>query len=265
MIARSDALTNQLRTHTHNAVARPVPLCSLCRTQVAPRYQYCFACNKLISQQGAVPDNAGFGIYAVREEQTGRMMRLYKSDHADIVHTQSWDVVSALVAELLQHLHCLAIMNDCPVDSLTYVPSLSHLSHRAHPLGRILGSIVPASEQLSRLERLHLAPGAEPQTPHKTLRQGVVTVKEGKGAWGHVLIIDDTWTTGKSIGNATLALRAAGASMVSSLVVARWLDPKFSPGLIKAFRGEDSFDSRTCPWTFSGQYPSPGPHPAGGW
>ena len=119
-------------------------------------YQYCFACKELMSYQGAVPDNVGFGIYAVKEEQTGRMMRLYKSDRADSVHTQSWDVVSALIAELLQHLHCLAIMNDCPVDSLTYVPSLSHLSHRVHPLGRILGSIVPASEQLSRLGRLHL-------------------------------------------------------------------------------------------------------------
>jgi adenine/guanine phosphoribosyltransferase-like PRPP-binding protein len=43
----------------------------------------------------------------------------------------------------------------------------------------------------------------------------------------HVLLIDDTWTTGGHAESAALALRKAGAAQVSALVVARWLKENY--------------------------------------
>jgi hypothetical protein len=43
----------------------------------------------------------------------------------------------------------------------------------------------------------------------------------------HVLILDDTWTTGANAQSAVLAARGAGAAAVSVMVVGRWLRPHF--------------------------------------
>jgi predicted amidophosphoribosyltransferase len=41
----------------------------------------------------------------------------------------------------------------------------------------------------------------------------------------HLLIIDDTWTTGGHAQSLALSARAAGAGAVTIVVLARWLDP----------------------------------------
>ena len=38
----------------------------------------------------------------------------------------------------------------------------------------------------------------------------------------HVLLLDDTWTTGSKLQSAAVALRQAGAAAVTGLCVARW-------------------------------------------
>jgi len=43
----------------------------------------------------------------------------------------------------------------------------------------------------------------------------------------HVLILDDTWTTGANAHSAVLAARRAGAAAVSVMVVGRWLASGF--------------------------------------
>jgi orotate phosphoribosyltransferase len=66
----------------------------------------------------------------------------------------------------------------------------------------------------------------------------------------HVLLIDDTWTTGGHAQSAVLALRKAGAARVSVLVVARWLKEDY--GGNKTFIAELTTVTMTrgiCPWT----------------
>lgn len=66
----------------------------------------------------------------------------------------------------------------------------------------------------------------------------------------HVLLIDDTWTTGGHAQSAVLALRKAGASRVSLLVVARWLKEDYGNNkqFIASLRTRD-FNPGICPWT----------------
>jgi phosphoribosylpyrophosphate synthetase len=71
----------------------------------------------------------------------------------------------------------------------------------------------------------------------------------------HVLLIDDTWTTGGHAQSAALALRKAGAARVSALVVARWLKENYGDN--KRFIADlatRDYDPSICPWT-SGRCP----------
>jgi adenine/guanine phosphoribosyltransferase-like PRPP-binding protein len=66
----------------------------------------------------------------------------------------------------------------------------------------------------------------------------------------HVLLIDDTWASGGHAQSAVLALRAAGASRVSVLVVARWLKEDY--GENKQFivdLANCDYNPLICPWT----------------
>jgi orotate phosphoribosyltransferase len=69
----------------------------------------------------------------------------------------------------------------------------------------------------------------------------------------HVLLIDDTWTTGGHAQSAVLSLREAGATRVSVLVVARWLKADYADNkqFIADMRTRD-FSTRICPWTGEG-------------
>jgi adenine/guanine phosphoribosyltransferase-like PRPP-binding protein len=66
----------------------------------------------------------------------------------------------------------------------------------------------------------------------------------------HVLILDDTWTTGANAQSAVLAARRAGATAVSVMVVGRWLRPDFGHNaqFIKTRLARD-YDPWICPVT----------------
>jgi len=66
----------------------------------------------------------------------------------------------------------------------------------------------------------------------------------------HVLLLDDTWTSGASARSAALTLRRAGAQRVSVMVIGRWLVPRY--GRNDQFirdRLQHPFDPRVCPVT----------------
>jgi len=74
------------------------------------------------------------------------------------------------------------------------------------------------------------------------------TVRTDVRNW-HVLLIDDTWTTGSHAESAAAALKRAGAAAVTLLVLARWLDP--GRGNTGAFMREElteDFDPDRCPF-----------------
>jgi hypothetical protein len=66
----------------------------------------------------------------------------------------------------------------------------------------------------------------------------------------HVLVPDDTWTTGARAQSMSLTLRAAGASGVSVMVLARWLAPGWeATGAYLKTHPHRDFDPAVCPVT----------------
>ena len=68
----------------------------------------------------------------------------------------------------------------------------------------------------------------------------------------HVLLIDDTWTGGGHVTSAAMALKAAGATYVSVLVLARWLSIGWeatTTGWAKTRLAGPDYDPDVCPWT----------------
>lgn len=66
----------------------------------------------------------------------------------------------------------------------------------------------------------------------------------------HVLLIDDSYTTGSSIHSCAGALKRAGAREVSGYAIARLVRESYCPdSLMKSFRRGIVFEPRYCPWS----------------
>ena len=67
----------------------------------------------------------------------------------------------------------------------------------------------------------------------------------------HVLLIDDTWTTGGRIQSLAYALKAAGAARVAAIVLGRHVNSdhkQYEPArqLIERIRAAEPFDTTRC-------------------
>ena len=124
-------------------------------------------------------------------------------------------VVGLLMRLALEgHVKCPGVLASLPVTHWAIVPSLPAKPH-PHPLRSLVTGHARGTES-------PLVSAAAVRTrARSTPVQLTCTVP--LSAASHVLLIDDTWTTGGHAHSAALALRNAGAARVSVLVVARWL------------------------------------------
>lgn len=110
-------------------------------------------------------------------------------------------------------------------DSVTYVPS-SRGRQGDHPVQQLATAVSqvvdPAAVQRFLLD---LGPGYVPGCTRVRRADRFAVSDEWQGAvrGKHVLVVDDTWTTGASIQSAAAALKLAGAESVTGLCAARWL------------------------------------------
>jgi hypothetical protein len=151
-------------------------------------------------------------------------------------------VVGLLLRLALEgHTRCAEALADLPVTHWASVPSLPPKSY-AHPLRGLVASWGQGVEA-----PLVAASGVQ-QPREVSADHFACPVPLSKGA--HVLLVDDTWTTGGHAQSAVLALRQAGAARVSLLVVARWLKEDYGDNkkFIAGLRTHD-FNPRICPWT----------------
>jgi hypothetical protein len=142
---------------------------------------------------------------------------------------------------LSRHTKCVGLLAGLPVTHWATVPSLPAKTAE-HPLRALVtGHASGVEVSLTAAARV-LQPRAVNQSHFSC---GLSLPKES-----HVLIIDDTWATGGHAQSAALALRAAGATRVSVLVVARWLKEDYGDNkqFIDGLRGRD-YDPSLCPWT----------------
>ncbi len=190
-------------------------------------------------------DATGFASYAVAGQPSGYLMQGYKAQPPVPEHRIVVTLLAALA--LGGHARCPAAATGVPVTHWTSVPSLAGRPGE-HPLHGITRRFAPGREApLASAVRV-----ACPRTVHPGHFRALAPLPTGS----HVLLVDDTWVGGGHVQSAVLALRAAGAALVSVLVIARWLnvganDYGANAKLLRALAGRD-YDPARCPWTGGG-------------
>ena len=178
------------------------------------------------------------------------MMRGYKNP--SIPRSSHWQTVTLLAAlGLMGHVGCPGKILDRGVTAWATVPSLPPKSS-AHPLSDIVRSLArPGSTEI-------ILQGKAGVTNPRAVDVSHFSVVTGEPAGQHVLLIDDTWTSGGHAVSAAMALQATGAAKVSVLVLARWLSIGWEATTekwAKAALTLPDYQADVCPWT-QGQCPS---------
>lgn len=223
--------------------------CADCTTPVNG-FRLCYTCKGHHGISG-LADATAFLTYAVAAQNSGRMMRGYKARPPVAEHRRVVGLMLRLA--LCGHTTCAEALGGGPVTHWVIVPSLPAKSH-PHPLRSLVDGYAKGSEA-----RLTAALSVKnPRAVNADHFSCDISLPDD----AHVLLVDDTWTTGGHAQSAALALHKAGAARVSVLVVARWLKEDFggNRGFI-ADLGTRDYDPRICPWT-SAACPSrnlPGP------
>lgn len=152
-------------------------------------------------------------------------------------------VMLMLFVALGLHRSCIERQVGVPIGTWTTVPSTR--GRADHPLrGLIKGLRVRTPEVVA-------LPSCPQPLDLRSTEPGRFTVDRADLLAGqHALVIDDTWTTGGHAQSTALALREAGASQVSIVVLARWLSSEWET--TREFLGHHphrDLDPGLCPVT----------------
>jgi hypothetical protein len=217
----------------------------VCATPVTG-YQRCSACRRHRAYEG-LADASAFLTYAIAGQQSGYVMRGYKARQSPEEHRA---VVALLVVlGVSRHAGCPGALAGVPVTHWASVPSLPARPGE-HPLHKIVSTLAPGREAC-------LSAAANVRFP-RDVSPDHFSAEAPLPRDSHVLLLDDTWTGGGHAQSAVLGLRAAGATSVSLLVVARWIKKEFGNNaeFLREIADRD-YNPEICPWT-GGSCPSTG-------
>ncbi|GAA1769360.1 hypothetical protein [Nostocoides vanveenii] len=178
--------------------------------------------------------------------QSGHVMRGYKNPA--IPRGSHWQTVRLMAAlGLLCHRDCPGKLLGQPPTAWATVPSLPATPQpQTHPLNEMV-------RQLARQggHEVVLEAKGHVQNP-RAINASHFTVRADSARGRHILLIDDTWTGGGHATSAAMGLKAAGATHVSVLVLARWLsigwEATTTAWAKRALTAPD-FRPDVCPWT----------------
>lgn len=234
-------LVAQAGGYLRNVIRESLITCDTCGTPV-DGYARCYRCQH--DRSAGVADIVAPLVYGIERTQSGILLRHYKDDvsgHARAQHSQI--LRRLLYLGIMAHQRCLETRVGQPVTARVAVPSLNDRAG-VHPFTAIATAMNAVGDELA----LRQAAGATSDRVVSATQFDVVSARSLDGQ--HILVLDDTWTTGSRAQSAALALRAAGAGHVSVLVVGRWLSPGFghNTDFIKTRLGRD-YDPYICPVT----------------
>jgi hypothetical protein len=171
----------------------------------------------------------------------GFLLRQYKDSPDACVRQQQGLVINWLLyLAILVHAGCIGRRMGVAVERRLAVPSVRGRVG-VHPF-EVIARQMNATRESPRLT-VSQADAGERVVSADRFTLDAATDLAGQ----HVLIPDDTWTTGA---NARSAVRRAGAAAVSVIVVGRWLRPHFAHNgeFIKTRLARD-YDPSICPVT----------------
>jgi hypothetical protein len=235
--------------YLRNVVREPGVTCAVCAAPV-DGFTWCWRCQ----QDRRIPGLADLVVpltYAIGGTQSATLLWHYKDDPMRKVREQHTLILNWLLYLAISlHERCVGEVVGLPVSLRVTIPSLSGrtglhpFSALAQWMNAVNGSVLLAP-----------APGA---MCDRVVSCGKFVVAPDARLDGqHVLVLDDTWTTGSNAQSAALALRRAGAAAVSVMVIGRWLSPNYGANapFIRGYLQND-YDTAACPVT-GGQCPEP--------
>jgi hypothetical protein len=169
--------------YLRNPVRKEGVTCAVCTTPV-DGYRFCSRCNQHRVHQGRA-DLVAPLTYAVKSAQSGYVMGVYKARSPVEEHYRVVATLSLLA--LSRHVACAEVLAGMPITHWAAVPSLP-AKPGEHPFHRIVKGSAPGAE-VSLTAAANCpnprAVDANHFTPHRRLP-----------ANSHVLVLDDTWTSG---------------------------------------------------------------------
>ncbi|WP_280381297.1 hypothetical protein [Nocardia wallacei] len=228
-----------------NTLHLPRRTCAVCTGPIKPDYLMCWQCSRHAGSEFPTADRVATMIYAIHGQQSHHLMWQYKTDRPG-PDTRRLVQVLALVGAH-QHRRCLATLTGRQVTHWATVPSLKpERIGTDHPFRQLI-----AGTQLPEIEVAANPPiTANPRDFAPSNFQITTPIPSG----AHILVIDDTWTSGGHAQSVAAALKYAGGVYISFLAVARFIrpDPVTTP-----FIGtlHPQFDLYRCPWTADGTCP----------
>jgi hypothetical protein len=241
--ANEQLLVRQAGGYLRNVIREPLITCSVCGTPV-DGYERCFRCHQHHTMVG-VADVVAPLTYAIERTQSGIVVRHYKDDVSVEARAQHSPVIRRLLyLAIMKHQRCIEKRVGARASMRVTVPSLNRRPG-IHPFTAIARAMKAVDD-----ERLALvpAPGAVSDRIVSASQFEIVPKRSLSGQ--HILVLDDTWTTGSNTQSAALTLRRAGADQVSVMVVGRWLSRTYGNNaeFIKTRLRRD-YDPGICPVT----------------
>ena len=202
-------------------------------------YSTCYQCNWLYQPSDEISDKRGFVSYGWDNSQSSRVMYGYKEA---VPIRQAYRLVNVMLFYALhEHMSCVTHPHHGPPTMWATVPSLRDRGHPQALHTMTAGLLRNMSEAL-------LCPSDDIGDPRALRPENFAVRTDVRGR--HILLIDDTWTSGGHAESAAAALKRAGGSRVTLLVLARWLD--MGRGETHQFvKNEltDDFDPDRCPFS----------------
>lgn len=176
--------------------------------------------------------------------------RAYKNPQIPSDHNHSLIRMRVLASLfLLNHANCIGNAAPRSVDAMVIVPSLSRSTQMPQSLGFVARHLPPGWERLSLLPGDDLPASANDRrriNPDHFRLRAPEAVRDR-----HVVVFDDTWTTGGHAQSVAVLLRRHGAAYVTVLVLNRDLAPEYGNNVVfiaKHLR-DRRYDPSLCPVT----------------
>ncbi|OBK67149.1 hypothetical protein A5653_17615 [Mycobacterium colombiense] len=233
--------------YLRNTIHLPGQTCSACRGTFAMRdgYPMCGPCT--FTYAGAnVADITASVIYGVDGTQSAKLMYGYKSTPQSAVLVQR--VASLAAVALRGHVKCASKLVGVPCTHWATVPSLQNIAPN-HPFREILLGFARADAEIEVVATD--AVQGKTKQERRTYNPAFYALKTPVPEGTHVMLVDDTWTSGSHAQSVATVLKQAGAGKVSTLAIARWLDPvdPWSKRVYNASIKTQPYNPNVCPWT----------------
>jgi hypothetical protein len=229
--------------YLRNPIREASVTCTVCTTPVDGLNQ-CLVCLRAYRATTGLADLVMPLTYGIQGAQSAFLLRQYKdSPDARIRRQQALVINWLLYLAILLHEGCMSNRVGLAIGHRLAVPSVRGRVG-VHPF-EVLTRQMNATRESPKLVV------SQADTGERVVSMDRLTVDPQTDLAGqHVLILDDTWTTGANAQSAALAARRAGAAAVSVMVVGRWLRPDFgrNADFIKTRLGRD-YDPSICPVT----------------